>query len=630
MNNKKYTIGFFIQSAIYAVTALLLILGAYSVVGTSNLSSDLDFLRSEIESVQQGLGEGIQSLTGLTTQVDKLAEAEQAYAKLGGLEKGLQANQKSSEDIDSALHQLEKIGAERNKSLVVINKATAQIENNLKQITGPLHELVLSAQTIDSQSMLTLINFFQMMNQKPDSLKAANTSIKALFRELSKVTKTLNQVSIDQETRKNLVALKKKLRPLRSAIRKFDKLYLPSDRTRESVKIIAKAEEIVSLAKQISTGVQNVAQQAILKSLELTNESKQLIIVQEESGKAGDKVLLQSIELVTSANAANRDLAVRLSESLAQLGTALSVIPEVSIEITHSVEAMRAKVSSDQMGRLDEVQARAELAKSHAETIPKLVWFICIVALLLSLAIIYLLRRWIIKPLGQFVHGVKQITDNDLTANVEPGNAVGELRALILNVNALVDSLNQNVRDMSSASVHIEGSANSMKSTSLKTRSSLEQQELISGQIVEETDSLARMFQEVAQSTTQAVDNAKSAEHAVQLCMTGVNASVEKISQLSETMKIAEGAMVLLKTDSDDIGKILNVIRGIAEQTNLLALNAAIEAARAGDQGRGFAVVADEVRQLAKNTSDATFEIQGLIEKLQQNAEQGAQTMSQG
>ncbi len=103
-----------------------------------------------------------------------------------------------------------------------------------------------------------------------------------------------------------------------------------------------------------------------------------------------------------------------------------------------------------------------------------------------------------------------------------------------------------------------------------------------------------------------------------------------QIERLAQDIHGAAEVIDQLRQGTEDIGTVLDVIRGIAEQTNLLALNAAIEAARAGEQGRGFAVVADEVRTLASRTQSSTEEIQDMIERLQGGAREAVQRMEQG
>jgi methyl-accepting chemotaxis protein len=132
---------------------------------------------------------------------------------------------------------------------------------------------------------------------------------------------------------------------------------------------------------------------------------------------------------------------------------------------------------------------------------------------------------------------------------------------------------------------------------------------------------------QVAQDATAAADAAQLAEQETATGRTVVDATLTAIGGLAREIDSATQVVAQLSTDSDNIGKVLEVIRSVAGQTNLLALNAAIEAARAGEQGRGFAVVADEVRTLASRTQDSTRDIQQIIETLQLRCQEAVRAM---
>jgi methyl-accepting chemotaxis protein len=194
----------------------------------------------------------------------------------------------------------------------------------------------------------------------------------------------------------------------------------------------------------------------------------------------------------------------------------------------------------------------------------------------------------------------------------------------------MAQTFRQTINEIKDSTVRLAAAAEETSVVTAQTTSGISQQQTETSQVATAINEMNATVHEVARNAVEAATAAKEADVSFNEGKKVVDTIIEAIGALAEEVDQASRVIHDLEKESDNIGSVLDVIKGIAEQTNLLALNAAIEAARAGEQGRGFAVVADEVRTLAGRTQDSTKEIEEMISRLQSGASKAVHVMEAG
>ena len=229
------------------------------------------------------------------------------------------------------------------------------------------------------------------------------------------------------------------------------------------------------------------------------------------------------------------------------------------------------------------------------------------------------LLRLLLKPLNRLNDAVTDIArgEGDLTQRL-PVESNDEFGIVSQRMNEFIERIQNALQEVTNAAKQVEQNIQSMTKASDDSMHIGHEQANKANSVATAINELGASATEIADSAAKASAQASTGSEKTTTAQQALQHNRQQIQHLSERMDASGQAIGKLDEDTQNIGQIIEVIKGITEQTNLLALNAAIEAARAGEAGRGFAVVADEVRNLAQRTSDSAAEVEAMIEKVRQ------------
>ncbi|ALO33866.1 hypothetical protein CMT41_03350 [Colwellia sp. MT41] len=447
------------------------------------------------------------------------------------------------------------------------------VKMKISLLTGVL---LLALISVASFSIMQLLSIKSAFNQFSQSAVVLETTILEVNRDLNYVSRLTRSIMLGDNYQKNHNKLEQRINDISGH---FDKLV-------HTIKTVSDEQVKSQLASLTSKSKQS--------TMKFLNESLRLMNTLSETSSTSDQQAAwkkYKKEFSPLANSSRKDFSL-----------------------------LRTLVANN---KVFIYQSSAEdVESSLSATI-----IISITAILVSVLLGFFIMKSIITPLEKLKRAFEEIeSSSNLTirTKVESGD---ELGAVSRAFDSLLQKFHHTLTEVVSIVNRLNHASNQLAKSSETTSSHIRSQRLETDMVATAMNEMVMTAQEVAQNAANTATGAEDANQQARHGYEIVSNTVKGISALASGIQTASESIDKVSNDSQEIGRVLDVIKGIAKQTNLLALNAAIEAARAGEQGRGFAVVADEVRSLASRTETSTQEIQQMIERLQQGSEHAVTLM---
>ncbi|MZK52829.1 methyl-accepting chemotaxis protein [Clostridium beijerinckii] len=270
---------------------------------------------------------------------------------------------------------------------------------------------------------------------------------------------------------------------------------------------------------------------------------------------------------------------------------------------------------------------------------------IMIIASILIILLGILITKRITKRLNDFVIYIGSLSQGDFSVKIkeeslndksEFGVVSNAIDKMTKNIIELIKQLGNTSEQLVLSSEELTASAEQSADASNLVASAVTTMANGADEQFSFANSTNKVVENISNKINVASENTKSVSSLTDKAKRSANAGEDAVEKAMNQMEIiekktSETSLIIseLEEKSVKIGQILDTIQGISEQTNLLALNAAIESARAGEAGKGFSVVAEEIRKLAEQSQEATKEIAGIINDVQNKTNSAVAVMNE-